>query len=162
VEPHKGAIGRIQQRAFGCNPIDGVGPIEDDDVNITLLTCAHAQKHRPDKRIITGADILEIDKKPLDAFEHGGRRFAMLAVEAVNRNPQSRVFVSLPFHHVVLGLTEVTMLRPEKRMKAKKAAVIALENMRRVLKGARDGGGMKQRTQPHVPQLLRPKLFEMI
>src|ERR1700730_19395326 len=86
----------------------------------------------------------------------------MFAVETEDGNAEPRMFVALPLNHVVLGLAQITVLRPEERAKPKQFAVVALEDFRRVLELRRDGSGMKQRSDPRTVQPFRPKLFEMI
>ena len=57
----------------------------------------------------------------------------MLAVQAVDRNSQLRVFVAAPLDHVVLRLAEKSMLRSEECGDLKKIAIQSLENERRML-----------------------------
>jgi len=51
--------------------------------------------------------------------QHFCVRFAMLAVKTVNRDVQSRMLITLPFHHVVLRLAEKSVLRAKKGGEAK-------------------------------------------
>ena len=43
----------------------------------------------------------------------------MFAVEAVDRDAQTRMRIALPFHHVVLRLSEKPVLRTEERREPK-------------------------------------------
>ena len=56
----------------------------------------------------------------------------MFAVKTVNWNVQSRVLVTFPFHHVVLRLTEKSVLRTRERCESEKIAIVSFENSRGV------------------------------
>jgi hypothetical protein len=66
----------------------------------------------------------------------------MFAVKTVNGNAKPRMLVAFPFHHIVLGLPEESVLRTEKRGKAKQVAVVPLENVRSMLELSRYRCGM--------------------
>jgi hypothetical protein len=71
---------------------------------------------------------LKIDQQNIQAFEHFCRRFAMVAVKTVNRDAQTRMLVTFPFHHVVLRLAEKSVLRAKKGGKAKQIATVSLQD----------------------------------
>jgi hypothetical protein len=72
------------------------------------------------------------------------------------------VLIPFPFDHVVLGLAEKAVLRPEERANAKQGAVLALEDTGRVLELRRNRSRMKQQANSGAPQFVRPKLMQMI
>src|SRR5205085_1519535 len=156
MQTDKGAISWIERWPLSYNSVDRIRPIENNNGNIILLAGAQAEKHCPDKSIVTGANILEIDQKRVEVLEHRRRRFAMFAVKTVDRNPESRMFVALPLDHIVLGLAEIAVLRAEEGMKTKEFAIRAFENFRCVLEAGRDGGRMKQCSQSSAAQFFRP------
>ena len=53
----------------------------------------------------------------------------MVAVKTVNRDVQARMLVTLPFHHVVLRLTEESVLGAKKCGKTKQIAMMSLQNL---------------------------------
>jgi hypothetical protein len=58
----------------------------------------------------------------------------MFAVKTVNWNVKPRVLVTFPFHHVVLRLTEKSVLRTKERRESEEIAIMSLQNSRRVFK----------------------------
>src|SRR5438067_798346 len=72
------------------------------------------------------------------------------------------MFVALPFHHVVLGLPEITVLRAEEGAQPPEFSIASFKNLRGVLESARNRGRMKQRTHACSLEFLRPNLTEMI
>jgi len=57
----------------------------------------------------------------------------VFAVKTINWNAQTRMFVALPFDHVVLGLAEKSMLRTEECAKPEQISVVSLEDLRCML-----------------------------
>src|SRR4030095_12102123 len=101
----------VGNRSFCNYAINRIWPIKNKDCDAGLFARAHAEVKRPDESVITRANILEIDKQSIEILQHFRRRLAMFAVKAVNRNVEALVSVTLPFHHVVLSLTEEPVLR---------------------------------------------------
>jgi len=60
-----------------------------------------------------GSHTFVEDKQNIEILQHFRRRLAMFAVKTVNGNVEPRMLVTFPFDHVVLRLTEESMLRPE-------------------------------------------------
>ena len=52
----------------------------------------------------------------------------MVAVKTVDRDVQTRMLVTLPFHHVVLRLAEKSVLRAKKGGEAKQIATVSLQD----------------------------------
>src|SRR5262249_29139005 len=109
----------FNRRTFNCRTVNRIRPIEHNNVNAAFLARAHAEIECPNESVITRADVLKIDNKRVEIGEHLRRGLTVVAVQAVNRNVQPRMLVSSPFDHVVLGLTEESMLRTEKRAELK-------------------------------------------
>src|SRR6059058_5677108 len=126
MQANKGSVFRIEGRSFGCNAVDWVWSIKDQNMNACLLTGAHTEIHRPNERVIARADILKINKEKIDIVQHFPGWLAMVAVETVDWNAELRVLIAFPFHHVVLGLAMKTVLRAEERTEAKEIAVMLL------------------------------------
>src|ERR1043166_3324499 len=133
MKSNKRLISFFDWRSFHCDAVDRVRPIEHNNMNAALLACAHAEVERPNKRVIARPDVLEIDQQSIEPGEHLPGRFAMFAVQTVNGDLKSRMLVAFPFDHVVLGLTEKSVLRSEERSKLKEVAVRPLQDFRRVL-----------------------------
>ena len=136
-------ISGIEHRSFRGDAVDRIRPVENHDRQIIALAGAQAEKHRPDKCVITRADILKIDEQHIEVLQHCPSWFAMLAIEAVDRNAQSRMLVTPPFDHVVLGLAEVTVLRAKERAKTPVVAIAARQDFGGMFKPSRYRGGMK-------------------
>ena len=119
---------RIEQRPFDRNAVDGIRPIDYEQRDAVLFASAHHEIERPDKSVITRANVLKVDKNKIDILQHRGGRFAMFAVQTVNGNAQPRMFVTLPFDHVVLRLTEKAVLRTEEGGDTQKIAVVPFKN----------------------------------
>ena len=111
METHERFVIGIEQRSFVRHAIDRIRPIENDNLYARFLTGAHAEIHRPDKSIVARPDVLEIYEQNVDLFQHVRSRLAMFAVQTVNRNAQTGMLVTFPFHHVVLRLAEEPVLR---------------------------------------------------
>src|SRR6266404_9144775 len=95
-------------------------------------------------------------------FQHFCGRFAMLPVKTINWNAQTRMFIALPFDHVVLCLAKKSMLRTEECAKPEQISVVPLEDIRCVLEMWRNRRRMKQRTDACPAEAFRPKLAEML
>src|SRR5213080_2515072 len=119
MQANKRSVFRIEGWSFGCNTVDWVWSIKDQNRNSCFLTGAHTEIHRPNERVIARADILKINKEKIDIVQHFPSWLAMVAVETVDRNAEPRVLVAFPFHHVVLGLAMKTVLRAEESSEAK-------------------------------------------
>ncbi len=52
----------------------------------------------------------------------------MVAVKTVDRDVQTRMLVTFPFHHVVLRLAEKSVLRAKKCGEAKQIATVPLQD----------------------------------
>ena len=63
-------------------------------------------------------------------LEHFSRWLAMLAVQTINGNVQPRMLIRFPLDHVVLRLTEKSVLWTDERSKSKQFAIKSLENTR--------------------------------
>src|SRR5207237_7982443 len=87
---------------------------------------------------------------------------AMFAVQTVNRYPKSRMLVTSPFDHVVLGLAAIAMLRTEKSAQLKQFPIFALENFGRVLQFRIDRRRMQESTHAPATQLVWPKVGPVI
>ena len=72
------------------------------------------------------------------------------------------MLVTFPFDHIVLRLSEKSVLRPEERGDFKKIAIQPLKNARRVFELRRHRGRVQQRPDKCTAQFLRPKLAQMI
>ena len=106
---------QIKQRSLDSGAIDRIWPIENDDFYARFFASAHAEIHRPDKRVIARPDVLKINEQNIEIFQHFRGRLAVFAVQTINRNVKTRVLVTFPFHHVVLRLAEKPMLRAKER-----------------------------------------------
>ena len=126
MHANKRFVIRVEHRALCCDAINWVRAIEHDDCNATSFASAHAKIHRPDERVVTRANVLEIDEQNIEPFQHLRGRPSMLAIQTVNRNAKTRMLVALPLHHVVLGLAKKSVLRTKKRHKTKKITVMSL------------------------------------
>src|SRR5438045_9731089 len=107
--------------------MDRVWPIEGNGCSAASLARTHTKIERPDKGVVTRADVLKIDQQNIQAFQHFGRRFAVVAIKTVDRDVQARMLVTLPFHHVVLRLAEKSVLRPKKGGEAEQIATVSLK-----------------------------------
>jgi len=101
-------------------------------VDAVFLTCAHAEVECPNESVIPCTDVLKIDDNCIDILEHFSRWLAMFSVQTVNGNVQPRMLVRFPLDHVVLGLTEKSMLWTEVGSESKQFAIKSLENTRRM------------------------------
>src|SRR5438874_9940022 len=119
MQANKGSVFRIEGRSFACNAVDWVWSIKDQNMNACLLTGAHTEIHRPNERVIARADILKINKEKIDIVQHFPSWLAMIAVETVDWNAESRVLVAFAFYHFVLGLAIDCVLRTEESSEAK-------------------------------------------
>ncbi len=151
------SVVRVEHRPFRRHAIDWVWPIQHSDGDALLLARAHAQIHRPDKRVIARADILQIDKKNIEPVQHFCGRLAMFGVKTVNRDAKLRVLVTFPFHHVVLRLPEKSVLRTKERREVKEIAVVLFQNPRGMFQLRRDRCRMKQRADARAAKLFWPK-----
>ena len=113
----------LDRRPFNGDAVDWIRSIENNNVRPAFLARAHAKIERPNECVITRTDVLKIDQQNIDILQHLRRGLAMLSVQTINRNAESRMFVTFPFDHVVLGLTEEPMLRAEKRAQLKQFAI---------------------------------------
>ena len=123
MHPDERFVAFFDRRTFHCHAVDRIRPVENDNSHAALFTRAHAKIERPNKGVIATPDVLKIDQKNIEILEHLRGRLTMFAVETVNRNVQPRMFVILPLDHVVLRLTEKSVLRTEKRAQSKQVAV---------------------------------------
>jgi len=73
-----------------------------------------------------------------------------------------RILVTVPFDHVILRLTEKTVLWSKERSKAEKIAIVSLQNSRRVFKPWGNGSRMKQGTDARTAEFVRPEFAQMI
>jgi methylmalonyl-CoA mutase len=119
----------------GVPPGQLTGTIQNDDWDPGTHACLHAKVKRPDERVVPSADILQIDDQRLQSFEHGGRRFPLPTVKAVDRDPNARMPVSSPFDHIILILAEISMLRSKERRKLKEISAQAFQDSRGMLEG---------------------------
>src|SRR6185436_17654094 len=162
MHAHKRFVIEIEHRAFGRYAINWVWPIQHNDCDAAFLAGAHTEVERPNKSIVTRADVLKIDPEDIKPLQHFCRRFAMVAVKTVDRDVQTRMLVTFPFHHVVLCLTEKAVLRAEKGGEAKQIATVSLEDSRRMLKLRGNRSRMNQRADTRAAKLVRPKFWQMI
>ncbi len=125
---------RVKHRPFSRYAIDRVWPIQHNDCDAASLASPHGEIQRPNKSVVTRPDILKIDQQNIQAFQHFCRRLAMVAVETVDRDVQTRMLVALPFHHVVLRLAEKSVLGAKKGGEAKQIATVSLQDSRCVFK----------------------------
>ncbi len=93
--------------------------------------------------------------------KHFRRRLARLSVEAIDRNAQFRIERAFPFDHVVLGVSQDAVLRPEKRGESKQLSVVAAEGFQRVVQADVDGRRMQERAQAPPAQVLRERVFKV-
>src|SRR4029453_7227832 len=131
-------------------------------MNVVTLTGAHSQIHRPNKGVVARTDVLQINQQEIQILQHFARRLAMFAVQTVNRYPESRMFVTSPFNHVVLGLAAITVLRTKERAHLKEPPIFALENLGSVLQLRIDRCGVQERTNTPAAQFEWPKLGQVI
>ena len=106
---------RVKHRPFSRYAIERVWAIQHNDCDAASLACADAEVERPNESVITRSDILKVDQQNIERFEHFRCRLAMFAVKAINRNVQTRIFVTFPFDHVILRLTEKSVLWSKER-----------------------------------------------
>jgi hypothetical protein len=111
------SIGRIEQWALARDTINRVWPVKRNNCDAGFFAGAHAEIQRPDESVVARTDILKIDKQNIEILQHFRSRLAVFAVKAVNWNLKPRVLVTFPFHHVVLRLTEESVLRTKERSK---------------------------------------------
>ena len=107
------AVIGTEEGAFGRSAIDRIRPIQDNHVGAVLLAGPQAKIKGPDKSVVTGADILQIDQENIEIAQHFRGWLPMFAVQAINRNMETRMLVTLPFDHVVLSLAKKTVLGAE-------------------------------------------------
>ncbi len=124
----------IQHRAFCRHGVDWVRPVEHNDRDAALFASAHAKIERPDESVIARADFLKIYEKNIEPVQHFRSRLAVFAVKTVNRNMEPRMFVTFPFHHVVLRLAKESMLWTKKRCEPKEVVIVSLQDSRGVFK----------------------------
>jgi len=134
MHPDERFIIGIESRSFYRHAVNRVWAIEHNNRDALLFARTHAQIHRPDERIIARADVLKVYEQTIEPVQHFCSRLAVLAVETVNRNTQTRVFIAFPLHHVVLRLTEEAMLRTKKRGKPKEIVVVPFQDSRCMFK----------------------------
>ena len=72
------------------------------------------------------------------------------------------MLVASPLHHIVLGLAEEAMLRPEEGAQLKQVTAQPLEDSRGVFERRGNRGGMKKRADPGAAEFLWPKFWEII
>ena len=85
----------------------------NDDGDARGVAGLHAQEQRPDKGVVARANVLEVDQKGVEAVEHRCGRFAVFAVERVDRDAEPGVWCALPLDHVVLRGAGEPVLRAE-------------------------------------------------
>ena len=120
MHPNKRFVTGIEQRSFCRDAVDRIRSIEHNNCDAAFFTGAHAKVHRPDKGVVTRADILKIDEQNIEmpsSISGVGSRCS--PYRAVNRNAKPRMLVAFPFDHVVLGLTEKSVLRTKERGETK-------------------------------------------
>src|SRR2546423_15054758 len=86
----------------------------------------------------------------------------MFAVQTVNRYPKSRMLITSPFNHVVLGFAVIAVLRTEERAQLKQLSIFALENFGSMLQLRIDRRGVQERTNAPAAQFVWPKVGQMI
>ena len=62
MHPDERLVCRIEQGSFCRHTVDRIWSIEDDDLYVVFFTSPHAEIERPNKSVITRADVLKIDK----------------------------------------------------------------------------------------------------
>jgi hypothetical protein len=68
MHPDERFVIRVEQRSLPRHAIDRVWPIQHHDSDTLLLARAHAQIHRPDKRVVARPDVLKIDEQNIEPF----------------------------------------------------------------------------------------------
>ncbi len=96
----------VQQMPFDSDASNRIGAIQHDDANSPLAAFFEAIQQRPDKRVDSGADILQIHHKRVDVAEHLGGRTTRIAVQAVDGEFSSLVERVIRFDHVRLLFTQ--------------------------------------------------------
>src|SRR6266446_5744704 len=162
MHSHERAVVRINSWTFNRYTVDRVWPIQRDDLNVLTFAGAHCQIQRPNKSVVARADILQVNQEEIEILQHLARGLAMFAVQTVNRYPESRMLVTSPFDHVVLGLAAIAVLRTEERAQLKHLLIFALENFGSVLQFRIDRRGMQERTNAPAAELVWPKVGQMI
>src|SRR6476620_9668413 len=162
MHPHERVVVRIQSWTFNRYTVDRVWPVQHDSLNVLTFARAYCQIQRPNKSVVARADILQVNQEEIEILQHLARRLAMFAVQTVNRYPKSRMLVTSPFDHVVLGLAAIAMLRTEERAQVKQFRIFALENFGSVLQFRIDRRGMQERTHAPAAQFVWPKVGQMI
>ncbi len=113
VEADERAIGGVELGALDRGAPDRVGPVQHHDLLAQLRRRLHHVAHRVGERVDARADVLQVHHQRVDVGEHGGRRLARLAVEAVERKALPLGVPGLD--HVVLVLAPEPVLRREER-----------------------------------------------
>src|SRR5437868_11754351 len=156
------AVVRIQWWTFNRYTVDRVWAVQHHNLNVCAFAGAHCQIHRPNKSVVARADILQVNQEEIEILQHLARRLAIFAVQTVNRYPKSRMFVTSPFNHVVLGLAAIAVLRTEERPQMKQLPILALEHLGSVLQLRTHRRWMQERTDASAAQFVRPKLSQVI
>ena len=130
VHSNERKVIRIQRRTFNRNAIDRIWPVENDNSDVLPFACAHRQIHCPDEGVIARADVLQVNQQKVDVLQHLARRFAMFAIQTVNRDRKSRMLVTAPFNHVVLSFAAIPVLRAKERAQLEKFPIFAREDLR--------------------------------
>ena len=134
MEAHERFVIRIKRWPLSGNAINRIRAIQYNNFYVCFFASTHAQIHRPDKRVIACADVLEINEQSIEIFQHFCGRLPVFAIQTVNGNVKARVLVAFPFHHVVLRLAKKPMLGAKKRSELKKIAVVLLKDSGCILK----------------------------
>ena len=113
--PHEGPEGRVQHGTFQAGAADGIGAVQDHDLLARLARRLQDQGQGVDERIVTGAHVLQVEHQDVGFRQHGPGGPPCLPVQAVKRQLRVRIPVTLPLHHVVLGLAVNAVLRAHDR-----------------------------------------------
>ena len=117
VQADERAVGFAQHRALAPRPADGIGAVQDHEPHARLGARLHRQRHRPNEGVDAHAHVLEVEEEGVEAVEHGGRRFADLAVKRVDRQARDGIGVVVRLDHVVLLLAARAVLGAEEGTK---------------------------------------------
>ena len=80
------------------------GAVQDHDLLPRLGRRLQDQGQGVNERIVTGAHILQVEHQDVGVRQHGPGGPPCLPVQAVKRQIRVRIPITLPLHHVVLGL----------------------------------------------------------
>src|SRR5262249_4787572 len=101
--------------SLDLNAIDRVGPVENDET-LAIIACGlHGQSHRIYESVYTSSDILNVEHKRIEIYEHIRRWFASLSIKRKGRQARPLVPEGLPLDHVVLSLRPDSVLRSKHR-----------------------------------------------